>query len=299
MDTDLVPRFDGRGSDYGVVHLRVDRGEGLESFLTRNLSVDSGRFEELNWLGAIYVNGCRADFKTQPRWLQVGDFIRVHTAPRRFDLGENLRSRIVKEANDYFIVDKPSGLPSHALVDNQRENLMTVLEEEVGEKLHITHRLDIETCGLIIVARTREAQIRINKGIAERKIKRFYKAWVQSPLTPGQYIHYMEPSPKAPKNVTEDFQEGWAKCDLILHQCQDSPIESLTQHWTLTEPQDLTLHSLDIEIKTGRPQQIRAQLSRLCAPIVGDIRYGSEVSLKDHSTQAPAIALRSDRLEGI
>ena len=87
----------------------------------------------------------------------------------------------------------------------------------------------------------------------------------------------MEPSPRAPKNVSPIFTEGWAFCELeILEQKK----HSIEHSW------------VKINLLTGRTHQIRSQLSNLQAPILGDVLYGSKLAY-----QPEAIALRACELD--
>lgn len=272
----------GRGLEYKVVHLILTEDGILSDFLHSNLHISEARMTELVRLGAIYVNEERVTPSVIHRKILKGSNVRVHTEPRRYYDG-NLSSRVVLKHPDYYIVDKPGGLPSHALVDNKLENVIELLSLELGEKLFITHRLDVGTNGMLIVARNMAAQIKINNLIKFRKIKRLYSAITEVPIDCGTYVHYMEPSPRAPKTISTVEQSGWLRCELIIQNCEQI---------------DKT-YCLGIELITGRSQQIRAQLGFLGAPIIGDEGYGSKVSYFDTFTKEKAIALRAESIQGL
>ncbi|HVK60325.1 MAG TPA: pseudouridine synthase [Bdellovibrionales bacterium] len=264
-----------------MVHSQAPRSQSILEFLEEEVSLSIERAKELLWLGAVYVDGQRV---CDPNTV-VGEAsdIRVHTEPRRFKI-PSLASRIVQKHSDFYVVDKPSGVPTHGLVDNLRENLIAKMSEELGEKLFITHRLDVETSGLLIIACNSEAQARINAKIAAKEIQRFYRARVERPVSLGRHVHYLEQSPKAPKRVSRVERPGWLRCELEVLSCTE--IENAQ-------------YELEIELFTGRSQQIRAQLADLGAPIVGDARYGSSIRLTDSETESTSISLRADRLIGL
>lgn len=262
-------RIDGRGESYGVLHLRAETEETLIDFLRRETRLEEKRLLELIDLGAVYLEGRRE--RSPVARVKPQSLIRLHSTPRRYE-ALDLRTRIVFEAADYLLLDKPSALPVHALTDNLKENVLHLLQVQLGRPLFITHRLDVETSGLLVVALTAEAQSRINSQIADRKVKRLYRAQVDQDVEVGEYVHFMEPSPTAPKRLSTEPRESWLVCRLAVRgSCRL-----------------INGFELDIELFTGRTQQIRAQLAALGAPILGDVIYGGKsLSL------AKTIALRA------
>jgi 23S rRNA pseudouridine1911/1915/1917 synthase len=264
-----------RGAEYGVVHGEAIRAGALLSILSREFMIEDSRAGDLIELGSVYVNENRTIDREAT--VESGSRIRVHLEPRRYRVPA-LRERIVQTYPDFYVVDKPSGLPTHALVDNRIENLISGLSIQLGESLFITHRLDIETSGLLIVARNPEAAARVNALIASKAIRRFYRAETSNPVSLGRHIHYLEPSPNAPKRVSVDPHPDWKRCELEVLRCTSKANDGF---------------EVEIELHTGRSQQIRAQLAAMNAPIDGDRAYGSKVDLG-----IGYIALRADRIDG-
>jgi 23S rRNA pseudouridine1911/1915/1917 synthase len=297
MSSSDEPRF--RGYSYGVRHLDVSAPTTLVDFVSRALLREGVELTalELIELGSVYVNDERS--LSVSRALTVGDHVRIHTRPRRYPRPADLLSRIVSEDDDVLVVDKPAGLPVHALVDNINENLISYLEDLRGGPLFITHRLDVETSGLVLLAKTPAAQTRLNRAFAEGTVKRTYAAFTLCPVPLGVHVHYMEPSPRAPKTVSSTPAEGWSHCSLEVLCCDElagetSMISEGRTEWTAAAGLTL-LYRIEIALQTGRPQQIRAQLAALGAPIAGDTAYGSPVSLIDENGHK-AVALRAIRV---
>lgn len=266
-------RIDGRGEDYGVLHFQVPSRASVSAFLAEYSSLENATIEGLIWVGALYVNDKRCFVST--RTLEAGDRVRLHTTPRRYQKVP-LRSRIVYENEALLVVNKPAGLPVHALTDNARENLIAFLEDDLQQNLFITHRLDIPTMGLLILAKTVEAQKSINDAIAKRKVRRTYRAFVRDAVACKEYVHWMQPSFKAPKSISSQQESSSAKCVLRVRSCDastTSELENLLDIRIFTK----SVYQLQIELGTGRAQQIRAQLSYLGAPILGDVIYGGQV----------------------
>jgi 23S rRNA pseudouridine1911/1915/1917 synthase len=292
-----------RGYSYGVRHVEGRAGVPLLDFVDVELARENEpppqtrlTALELIELGSIYLNDERC--LNSSRVLKASDRVRIHTRPRRYPQPIDLRNRIVSETEDVLTVDKPAGLPVHALVDNINENLISYLIELRGGGLFITHRLDIDTSGLVLLAKTPEAAARLNRAFADGTVKRTYAAYVHLAVLPGEYVHFMEPSPKAPKHVAETEHEGWQRCGLTILSCEEQlgATSILTEGRTTWSAQDVVITGffrLEIQLQTGRPQQIRAQLAALGAPIIGDESYGSSIRLIDLESGKSAIALRA------
>jgi 23S rRNA pseudouridine1911/1915/1917 synthase len=294
-----------RGSEYGVEHWVVSDGSILLSEFLEQKQKRQGlvlvQASALIAIGALYVNGRRA-LADVP--LRDGDHVRAHLQPRRFHCEIDLAKRIVEEHVDYYVVDKPGGLPSHALVDNRNENLLSLLTEALQERLYITHRLDVATSGLLLIARNSQAQAAINQLIRDHRIERTYWAWCTAAVPLGVHVHFMEPSPTAPKKVELHAQPGWLRCEL---NCLSATRVDRTDVPGFIENSEMSdsVYRLEIRLATGRSQQIRAQLSALGAPILGDQNYGSSIALTSYESEcefenvkkgAPVIGLRSQAI---
>lgn len=260
-DNKLTNQYNN-GFEYGVKHILSPKSGLLSDILISTLEFSAEDFAELLQLGSIYLEGDRL---RENREILEGAYIRVHTKPRRFPKNTyNWDERTVFSDENFIVIDKPPGLPVHPSVDNCLENLQTYLSTHLREDVLITHRLDVPTSGLLVLARNRDFLALFNHLLATRGVKKFYRARVQGQkLTEGPVTHYMEPSPRAPKVVhTEQAHPSWQECRLRVFDIQNFPE---------TDEQEVR-----IELLTGRTHQIRAQLSALGSPICGDIMYGAE-----------------------
>ncbi|MEQ1722966.1 MAG: RluA family pseudouridine synthase [Pseudobdellovibrio sp.] len=264
-----------QGFEYGVKHFYNQRSGLISEILFDSLNLNPLETTNLLNLGAIYINNQR---QTEDTPIQENKLFRVHTKPRRHNCDFDWNSLIVFENQDFVVLNKPSGVPSHPSVDNVIENSLTQVSLARKIKHLITHRLDTLTAGLIVYAKTEAFVKSFNIQMQNRTIDKKYVALVESTQTfAPKLIHYMEPSPRAPKTVSESFTEGWAFCELeILNQKKISADIS----W------------LKINLLTGRTHQIRAQLGSIGAPVLGDELYGAKLKYTPN-----AIALRSCQLE--
>ncbi len=248
-----------RGFEYGVRHIISPQSGRLSDILLGILDILPAQVEFFLQLGSIYVEGQRTHLDLD---IKEGSYIRVHSKPRRFlpDDGQ-WHNRTLFEDENFVVVRKVSGLPVHASVDNVLENVQSYAQKALGVPLLLTHRLDVPTRGLLVYAKTTAFQTGFNKLLIDRGMQKIYCAQVHGSDIPlGLMTHYMEPSPRAPKNVSVLRQDGWQECQLnVLNSFKVSPVRS----------------EVRIELLTGRTHQIRAQMSKAGFPIVGDVAYGA------------------------
>lgn len=268
-----------RGHNYGVKHFYAPNDGTIAEILEDVLGLKPQHIELILHLGAVYLNhvrlpnNCNFNVKKQ-------DYVRVHTEPRRFATASvNISSLVLFENADFVVVNKPAGIPVHATVDNSRENLLTLVNDRFGLQTKITHRLDIPTSGLMVLAKNGEYQSHFNKLLRDGVVKKIYRAYVNKfvqdsrtldkdenprPLQSGIIVHYMQPSPRAPKTVSTFAHVGWQRCEL----------EILNVKTPAQQPVQGDLFEVEVRLITGRTHQLRAQLSALGYPIWGDIAYG-------------------------
>lgn len=263
----------------GICFFRVSGPARLSDFLLHadfsplTLRTSNELIEEWLRYGSVYVDGLRrrADFE-----LQGDQLIRLHTRRKSYvsrDL--DLRARVVFANEEFLILDKPGGLPTHPTLDNYLENAKVMLEEQLAHPIFVTHRLDVATSGLLILAKSLKAQAQINKLFAKRKVRKFYRARVGQAVPSGLVEHFMDPNSRIPKVLSTEARDGWLDCRMNILKVNESA-EGF---------------ELDIELLTGRTHQIRAQLAALGAPILGDIAYGSSVAAGDGSIALACVRL--------
>jgi 23S rRNA-/tRNA-specific pseudouridylate synthase len=269
-----------RGFSYGVKHFRNPTSGPLLDVISNVLDLSVQFSAELISLGAVYVAEKRC---TNPQQLVDSQtLLRVHTTPRRYNCEHNWRERVIHAQNDFLVLNKPGGIPSHPSVDNAIENSLTQTERALNKKLFISHRLDTTTEGLIVYGLTAAFVSSFNEKLQTHQLTKKYVALVEThgPL-PQRLTHYMLKSPRAPKQVLANYVPSSDLCELeILQQRQ---VDGNTQ-W------------IEINLITGRTHQIRAQCAEIGAPIRGDKLYGALSPWKGEA-HAPQIALRAYALE--
>jgi 23S rRNA pseudouridine1911/1915/1917 synthase len=253
----------------------------LTECLVRHFGLTSEDAERLISFGAVYKDRQRV---SSDQTLLPGQYVRVHLNPRRFSVdGIDWRGTVVHHDKEFVVVNKPAGIPVHATLDNQVENVLHQLRLALGPSVYVTQRLDAEVGGLIVFARTQKFQRQFNQLLVERKVKKQYRALVTSAPEVGRHIHYMEPSERSPKTVTTEARPNWIPCALRVVKVEPASC-------TIPAPQAF---EVEIDLETGRTHQIRVQLSTMGSPIVGDKMYGSRTGYVVNGTRLPGIGLFS------
>ena len=250
----------------------------LECLATFGLSSDEG--ECLLSFGAVYLERRRV---RSNRTLLPGQYVRVHLQPKRFPVDRvDWRATIVHENERFVVVNKPAGIPVHATLDNAVENVLHQLSLSLRSPLHITQRLDTEVSGLLVLAKTKEFQRQFNQLLVDRNVKKRYLALVERTPEVGRHVHYMKPAKRSPRTVQSKGRSDWLECVLR--------VERVT---CMSTPGEFPLFAVEIDLETGRTHQIRAQLSAVASPIVGDKLYGSSKTHERDRMPRPGIALFS------
>jgi len=184
--------------------------------------------------------------------------------------------KLIYEDNDVLIIDKPAGLvvfPEGESLKSGEKTLIDYLIEEypklknVGEapRYGIVHRLDKDTSGILLVAKTPEALIFLQNQFINRRVEKKYTALVVGSIKEERgEIKTLIGRAKGDKRK----QKAYPLTDIN----QKGLREAITNFKVIERFKDYTL--LEVQIKTGRRHQIRCHLSYLHHPIAGDKMYG-------------------------
>jgi 23S rRNA pseudouridine1911/1915/1917 synthase len=174
--------------------------------------------------------------------------------------------RVVLADEHLAIIDKPAGLLVHAAPGNPGPTLVDALGDLLGggedpERPGIVHRLDRDTSGLMVVARSAEAHAALSRMIADREVTREYVALVEGvpPSRTGKIDAPLGRDHRAPERVVVGGRR---------------PRRAVT-HFEVREVAGRD-GLLDLRLETGRTHQIRAHLLAIGHPIAGDPTYGNK-----------------------
>ncbi|MDR1723433.1 MAG: RNA pseudouridine synthase [Tannerella sp.] len=181
-----------------------------------------------------------------------------------------------KNCHEIVQGDKTGDIP---LSDMLREWLKERYAKPGNVFIGVPHRLDRPVTGAVLFAKTSKALVRLNEMFRRGEIRKTYWAIVKNrpPEAEGELIHWLVRDEKLNKSRAYDSEKP------------DSKQAAL--HYRLVSQSD-RYYLLEIELKTGRHHQIRAQLAKIGCAIKGDLKYGAERSNPDGGISLHARSLR-------
>lgn len=194
---------------------------------------------------------------------------------------------VVYEDADLLVINKPAGLVVHPGAGNASGTLMNGLlahapRLESLPRAGIVHRLDKDTSGLLLVAKSLPAHTALVRALAERTISRHYLAICNGVLTGGGTI---------------DAAIGRHPVDRTRMAVRDNGRPAVT-HYTVIER--FRAHTfVNVMLETGRTHQIRVHFAYRRHPLVGDPVYGGRLALPAGASQALRDALRGFRRQAL
>jgi len=184
---------------------------------------------------------------------------------------------VLYEDNHLLVINKPAGVLVQGDVTGDKP-LVDIAKDYIGKKynkpgdvfLGVVHRLDRPVSGVVVFARTSKALERMNELFRNRDTQKTYWALVTTkpPKQEGTLVHWLVKDEK--KNKTTAYSRENA-----------SGLRSELNYKVIDNKRGLYL--IEVNPITGRPHQIRVQLASMGCPIVGDVKYGSEISSPDGS----------------
>ncbi len=263
-------------------------GERLDAVLARLLPQHS-RTRIKGWIedGRITLDrrACRPR-DPAPAGARVNVAI-AEEAPAGEVLAEDIPLTVAYEDRDLLIVDKPAGLVVHPGAGNPRHTLQNALlghdpRLAALPRAGIIHRLDKDTSGLLLVARTAEAHTSLTRQLQARTVAREYLAVCTGVVTAGGTI---------------DLPIGRHRSDRVRMAVRSDGRAAVT-HYRVAER--FRAHSLlRVSLETGRTHQIRLHLAHLHHPIVGDPVYGGRFARPRGVSDALAATLRGFKRQAL
>jgi 23S rRNA pseudouridine1911/1915/1917 synthase len=242
-------------------------GERLDKFLGGALP-DYSRNRLKAWVeaGAVTVDG---EVTKVRHLLRGGEAIKVfpQELPEQFAFTpEDIPLDIVYEDDSVIVINKRAGLVVHPAAGNWTGTLLNGLLHRFPElkllpRAGIVHRLDKDTSGLMVVARTDIAQISLVRQLQERTVGRRYLAWVWGD------------APSQGKVLATVGRDQRDRLKMVAGSSQGKPAATLFRRIVKGTFSESPLALLECRLETGRTHQIRVHLESLGFPLLGDPVY--------------------------
>ncbi|MEZ5528852.1 MAG: 23S rRNA pseudouridine(1911/1915/1917) synthase RluD [Porticoccaceae bacterium] len=195
---------------------------------------------------------------------------------------------IVYEDDDILVLNKPVGLVVHPAAGNQQGTLLNGLlhhlpANELIPRAGIVHRLDKDTSGLMVVAKTLAAHQSLIKQLQARTVSREYLAIVQGAMTGGGTVD--KPMGRHPQARTKMAVVDFGGKEAITHY---RVLERFPAHTYIR-----------VKLETGRTHQIRVHMASIGYPLVGDATYGGRLKFPKGASLELHDALRGFRRQAL
>ncbi len=196
---------------------------------------------------------------------------------------------VVYEDAELIVINKPPGLVVHPGAGNPEGTLLNALLHHAPElrtipRAGIVHRLDKDTSGLLVVARTHQAQKSLVKQLQTHTVRREYAALVNGEIIAGGCIEAPLARHRVSRTRMAVTQSGQGKAAITHYRVQ----ERFRAH-TLVK----------VMLETGRTHQIRVHMAHIRHPVVGDPAYGGRLRLPPSCSEELREALRTFKRQAL
>ncbi len=272
IDMDYIEGdWDDPASDPTVLRILCDDGAGerLDRFLASRLpEISRTRLQRWIELGSVW---CETRMLSAKSRLLGSETLLVKPLPREADqsfVADPVALEVIAETQHYLVINKPAGLVVHPGAGNWRNTLLNGLihrwpAQALLPRAGIVHRLDKDTSGLLVVARTELARQSFTDQLKDRKMSRRYLALAHGRVASAGSIEApigRDPSQRTRMAVVRS----------------SSGKAALTHYVPLAQGllESKVVSLLECRLETGRTHQIRVHLAHVKHPILGDSLYG-------------------------
>jgi 23S rRNA pseudouridine1911/1915/1917 synthase len=258
----------------------ADAGERIDRFIAARGGISRGEARRALDAGGVFLDGRRC--KVAARMVRPGQRVvvnleeggRAASRPAALD-----RARLLYADADLAAVDKPAGVPAQPTLTSDVGTLPELVAVLLGAPVTIVHRLDRETSGVTVLARTKQAAAALAEAFRAGTPEKTYLALCARPPRPEE------------GRVDAPLGKDPARAGLRRVDARGDP--AATRYRTLRAGAGGAL--VEARPETGRTHQIRVHLAHLGAPLLGDARYGGPRRVGE--VEIPRVMLHARRLE--
>ena len=251
----------------GETTLRVTEPAELMQFLLAKMGgMSRNSVKSLLSHRQVMVNGkVTTLFNTT---LKAGDTVLVSSARGNIEL-THPKLKIIFEDQYLIVVEKKEGLLTVSTGKSDETTAFSILKNYVKKaspqnRIYVVHRLDRETSGIIMFAKTREIQLALQENWHRVITRRVYVALVEGKVE------------KPKDTIVTWLTENEKSLKIHSSKVDNGGQQAVTHYRTIKTNDNFSL--LEVELETGRKNQIRVHMQDIGHPIAGDKKYGSEVS---------------------
>ncbi len=270
---------------YEHFHFVADKGQELlrvDKFLTTRLPKSSrNRIQQAAQAQCILVNGrpVKSNYRVKPL-----DVVQIVMDRPRYDfeiVAEDIPLDIVYEDDTVLVVNKPAGLVVHPGHGNYSGTLVNALAwhfkddsnyDVTDPRLGLVHRIDKDTSGLLVIAKTPDAKTDLGKQFFKKTTQREYVAVVWGMPNPAQGTIV--------GNIGRDVRD---RLRMAVYDPESGVGKHAVTHYEVTEQLGY-VSVVKCVLETGRTHQIRAHMQHIGHPLFNDARYGGDQMLRGQKT---------------
>ena len=247
---------------------KEDNFENLKELIKTQFQISDRLFLKLKKNNKIYLNNSNTCL-----WkpLEINDLVEIF-----IDFEEDnsnipstkMNLDIIYEDDAFLVINKPAGIPVHPSMQHYSDSLSSGVKYyfdtlSLHKKIRPVNRIDRNTGGIVIGAKNAESLRILNQKMKDRELHKFYLCLLIN-------------KPKKDNAILSDYlikNEKTNKVTVLRNEKQGAK-KILTKYSVLETNNNLTL--CEVELLTGRTHQIRAHMSSIGCPILGDNKYGNK-----------------------
>ena len=268
-----------------MTHIVTEDQSGLRiDKVASQVFSDFSRVQVQGWItdGSLLYNGSVQRPKVR---VKADDVLHLSTTLQQHseDQPENIDIDVVYEDDDVLVINKPVGMVVHPGAGNQTGTLVNALLYHYPQQHHLpraglVHRIDKDTSGLLLIGKTKPAQMALMEQLKDKSVYRHYQCVVAGDAASLLRHRRIDAPIGRHRTQRTKMTVMTAGREAVTHLLNVTP---LNENYCL----------LDVGLETGRTHQIRVHLSHITYPLVGDRVYGGRRQLRSGLSEAQRQAI--------